>query len=388
MPSRDRQQVVDRLAARIGLPVVLEDAAQQPLAHSPHHDLTDRMRQDTILRHATSSDVVAHFRQYGLTERTAPLLTPGEGEDLLPRWCVPLRHEGRTLGFLWVLLPAPETTEALRAAADEAATELTTSLATEDRVRRAESALVVDLLLGDAEAREAAGRTVADRGSLPPGRRLAVAVCTGAAWGSPAVQSRFWQVGWAPPGGHHLGAVTDREGISLCTASDAPATTEAVAGALQRLRARVGDDRLVVGVGDAVDGPGQAHRSHLQARRAAWVAASSPDLPVAAWADLGVERYLTSLPAEELAAAVDPRVRRLVDASAELVPTVERYLAAAGAIAPVAEALHIHRTTLYHRLEVAGRYGLDLRRGADRTVVDVGLRALRLLGTDPGAGPP
>ena len=118
------------------------------------------------------------------------------------------------------------------------------------------------------------------------------------------------------------------------------------------------------------------------------VAASTPDLPVAAWADLGVERFLTSLPAEELAAAVDPRVRRLVDASPELVPTVERYLAAAGAIAPVAEALHIHRTTLYHRLEVAGRSGLDLRRGADRTVVDVGLRALRLLGTHPSAGPP
>jgi len=81
-------------------------------------------------------------------------------------------------------------------------------------------------------------------------------------------------------------------------------------------------------------------------------------------------------------------VARLVEEVPELATTAATYVAAGGAIAPVAERLHVHRTTLYHRLDsIRDRYGLDVRHhGSDRTVVEVDLQALRLLGRWPTPG--
>jgi hypothetical protein len=385
MDAAARERIVTHLAEAIDLPVVLEDAAQQPIAYSPHDDLTDAIRRATILRRSTSEVVVDHFRPYRLPERDRPFVIPGDADrDLLPRLCVPVRHQEVNLGYLWILLRSAEVTEAQLAAADEARTSLLRSFLAEDRVRESETETVMDLVSGDPERALAALTDVEARATFPTGRGCRVLVCVGQAWEHPSVRTSFWGAVWASAGQDQLRAVTEREGIVVLTAGADHPGVATIATALERLRAVAPQgERLVVGVGSLVGGPAQAPRTYRQARLAVQVALTEPDLPVASWDQLGTYRYLTQLPRELLADGVDDRVTRLVDEAPDLATTAEVYVRQAGAITTVADALHIHRTTLYYRLRAVTGFGLDLGRGEDRTVVDVGLQALRLLGRWP-----
>ena len=385
MDAAARERIVTRLAEEIELPVVLEDAAQQPIAYSPHHDLTDAIRRETILRRSTSGIVVDHFRPFRLPERDRPFVVPGDAaRDLLPRLCVPIRHQEVNLGYLWVLLRSAEVTEAQLTAADDARTSLLRSLLAEDRVRESETETVLDLVSGDPERALTALTDVEARGTFPTGRRCRVLICVGQAWEHPPVRTSFWGAGWAPTGQDQLRAVTEREGIAVFTAGTDHLGVAPIETALARLRAVAPEgERLVIGVGSLVGGPAQAPRTYRQARLAVRVALTETDLAVASWDRLGTYRYLTQLPRELLSDGVDDRLERLVLEAPELATTAEVYVRQAGAITMVAEALHIHRTTLYYRLRAIAGFGLDLGHGEDRTVVDVGLQALRLLGRWP-----
>jgi hypothetical protein len=384
-----REAIVNRLAQDLGLPVVLEDAAQQLIAYSPHHDLTDRIRRDTILSQATAQEVVDHFAPYDLPAREEPFVVPGDAAaDILPRLCIPLRHHDVVLGYAWVLLAEESVSTAQRAAAERARDALVQSLLAESRVRAGETEAVLNLLAGDPELRSLGLADLEARATFPRGRPCTVLVCVGPRWADPAVRTGFWTAAWAATPVEQLRAVTPREGVAVVVPPGPAAEhRRLLEAALARvLRAgRGGEGDLVVGVGSRVDGPGQAHRAHREARMAARAARASGGGRVALWDELGVDRVLAQLPHEALAEAVDPRVRRLAEEAPELAETLERYLAAAGAVAPVAAALHIHRTTLYDRLERVGRYGLDPARGEDRLTAHAGLRALRLLGTWPPA---
>jgi hypothetical protein len=389
-----REALVTRLAADLGLSVVLEDAAQQPIAHSPHTDLTDAMRRETILRRATSQEVVAHFRRYAIAEREEPFVVPGDADaGILPRLCVPLRRGGELLGFLWVLLRAPEVGEAELARVADAREALTRTLLAEHRVREAETETVLRLLHPDPDERLAGLTDVEARGAFPPGHGCAVVVLAGAAWADPTVRSGFWQTAWAPRGGDQLRAVTEREGIAVLAVGRQGPEPAALARWTEQLGRQVGmtdrtdrdPDHLVVGVGPVLAGPADAPRAYRFARQAVRVALVDPTHRPALWDRLGTYRYLVQLPRDLLADGVDDRVARLVAAAPELATTAATYVAAGGAIAPVAAQLHVHRTTLYHRLAlIQDRYGLRLRdHGSDRTSLEVGLQALRLLGRWP-----
>ncbi|MFU8841592.1 MAG: helix-turn-helix domain-containing protein [Nitriliruptoraceae bacterium] len=444
-----REALVTRLAADLDLPVVLEDAAQQPIAHSPHTDLTDAMRRETILRRATSQAVVDHFRAFAIREREEPFVVPGDAHaGILPRLCAPLRRGGELLGFLWVLLRSPEVSEAELARVVDAGEALTRSLLAEHRVREAETETVLRLLHPDPDERLVGLTDVEARGAFPPGHGCVVVVLAGSAWADPTVRSGFWQAAWAPRGGDQLRAVTEQEGIAVLAIGRQGPDPKALARWTDQLSRQVGmtsdigsaptptqppgaepavepvaepgaapavepgaepraapgepvaepraapggpaaqhhdPDHLVVGVSPVLAGPAEAPRAYRLARHAVRVALVDPTHRPALWTRLGTYRYLVQLPRDLLADGVDDRVARLVEEAPELTTTAVTYVAAGGAIARVAERLHVHRTTLYHRLDtVRDRYGLDLRhRGSDRTALDVGLQALRLLGRWP-----
>ena len=68
------------------------------------------------------------------------------------------------------------------------------------------------------------------------------------------------------------------------------------------------------------------------------------------------------------------------DPQGRLVETLEAYLREGGAGSAAAKALHIHRTTLYYRLDrVREITGLDLDDGDVRMALQLGLGAHRLL---------
>ncbi|WP_346177667.1 helix-turn-helix domain-containing protein, partial [Streptomyces cuspidosporus] len=99
--------------------------------------------------------------------------------------------------------------------------------------------------------------------------------------------------------------------------------------------------------------------------------------PVAEWSAIGPYRLLAALPA---AAGPDPAVRALLEPShAELARTAEAFLDCAGQASRTAQALGIHRQTLYYRLSrVEQLTGLDLDAGEDRLLLHMALKSARL----------
>jgi hypothetical protein len=72
----------------------------------------------------------------------------------------------------------------------------------------------------------------------------------------------------------------------------------------------------------------------------------------------------------------------------ELVTTIETYLDEDGGVTPTAERLYTHRHTVRYRLErVKELSGLDLTSTEGREKIGLGLKAMRVLGIAPPAGP-
>jgi hypothetical protein len=389
MPTRSLQEAVDALGVALGAPVVLEDADQQPLAHSPHVGVSDAMRDTTILQRASGPEVLDHFARYDVRSRTEPFVVPGDDAiGVLARLCVPLRDEAALIGFVWALLPDGDATaEQLRTAGD-AVPELLAALRDDRHLDVEEAAIVDGLVSEDGDGRAAALGELRRRGIRDGGPWLVVAV-TGAGLTDPVVRRRVRAARFAPRGAAQVRSVGEHAAVVVVVGAD---DVDAVLGLSRRSVVALGDAdgpdaALAVGLGD-----GQVEAAGLavavgQARAAArWAAAAvggAADAPVAAWRDLGVGRALTQLTEAQLEAAVDPRVRRLIAGDEQLAATLERYLDVAGSAADAATALHVHRATLYQRLERIGAGGIDVRRGGDRTAAHVSFAALRLLGAWP-----
>lgn len=383
------QSIVNGLADEMGLPVMLEDATQQLMAYSPHYDITDRVREETILRRSTAQRVVDWFAPFDIQLRQDPFVVPGDPDQgMLPRLCIPVRYADTTLGYAWVLLPAGVVEPDQQAAAEEAQAALSMAMLAESRARTREGDSLLSLVSPDPETRIQGLIDVEARGAFDPPRQLAVVVCSGPDWDDAGVRGAFWTASWMPEPQHQMRAVTPRDGIVLLSAR--PGGQHDLVPLLDRALAHVtvarsgNAARLALGVGGPVDGPDEVYEAYREARLAARVALRDTGLgPIAWWSRLGVHRILSQLPTQTLADAVDPRVSRLVRTHAELARTLEVYLEHGGAITAVAGALHIHRTTLYYRLGRLAEHGLDVASGTDRLTAHASLAALRLLGRWP-----
>jgi hypothetical protein len=137
---------------------------------------------------------------------------------------------------------------------------------------------------------------------------------------------------------------------------------------------------LMAGVGSSVPAA-QASVSLRQARIALDVAQHVPSAgPLAVWDDLGPFRLLDAATSSALrTAVVDDRVARILD-EPMLRATASAYLDAAGSVARTAEALHVHRQTLYYRLgRIESLTGLDLGQGWDRLRLHLALTLTSVL---------
>jgi DNA-binding PucR family transcriptional regulator len=102
--------------------------------------------------------------------------------------------------------------------------------------------------------------------------------------------------------------------------------------------------------------------------------------PVARWESLGPYAILLQLP--DPGPVPEPLQRLLRHRSApRLVATLRAFLDHAGSMPRTAEALHLHRTSLYYRLDrITELTGLDLDDGRDRLLLHLGLLVLDLRG--------
>ncbi|MEU4875685.1 helix-turn-helix domain-containing protein [Streptomyces sp. NPDC021608] len=381
----DYQELVDEISELLGAPATLENRDFELIAFGAYDSddeldasALDPVRTRSILTRRSTTAVRTWFEGFGITRATGPVRIPPTPEAGVHRGrvCLPVRHRGVALGYVWLLDGDPGPTDAQLAAAMEVTARIGALLADEaqhgaDLTRELRAVLAAgrgwprDMAVAELRtalgARAEAPHTVvcvapwpsADPDDAPSLRTLpgATALCTAP---------------WATTGQCLAVLVRLRSADTLTPATSAATRLlERAAGAAAGVAAgRVG----LAGLGAAWE----------EAAASARAALAEPRLgPVAHWAAVGPYRLLTSLPPE---AAQDPCVRPLLaPAQQELARTAEVYLDCAGQAGRTAAELGIHRQTLYYRLSrVEQLTGLDLDDGEDRLLLHMTLKAARL----------
>ena len=428
----DLQDLVDEAALVAGAPATLEDREFNLVAVSAHNRAGDAVRQDSIMHRRSTPEVRRYFESFGIAHAAGPVRVPPDPRRrLLGRLCIPVRWQSVTYGYLWLLEDpdsglshggaAPLT--ALLAIAGRAGIEM----ARRSRQRDDLGWKVGDLLSTYPETRAKAAEEIAESWSLSPGAAVA-AVSVRTVRPSEPVFVNAWRlprtilVGSGEHGSTFIVPLTEPGDLSAARG----VTRLAFAALASSAPTGSGTPTLVAGIGGAVEGLVHARQSWLQARIAARVAANqattdsavqppavlvsrvsastvtastasaatvsasiasastqhastvSPST-VLEWPDLGVHRLLgAGTDAALRETMLTPAVASLLaQGGDELVRTAKVYLDEAGSAQRTAQALGIHRQTLYHRLERIERLsGLSLDSGQDRLQLHLALTLL------------
>ncbi|SNS02290.1 DNA-binding transcriptional regulator, PucR family [Streptosporangium subroseum] len=341
----DVQDLLESLAVAVGRGMSVDDLEGRVVAHSAHHGEVDPVRAHAILSRSVPAEVEAWQEAHGVTKTCEPVRIPDNPElGMASRLCVPLLHQDRRVGYLWIIegtgpLSAEEQSRAIHDAAAIAA--LLDDGGSSHTLRR--------LLTGEIAVRRAAG--VLGEGPLrvlalrrdPANLREAVGVELARLRRPPAF------------------TILDRHAVLLLNQrEDAQALGERLAAGT---RGKVGISAIHPELESAVE----AYREAVAAARAA---AAEPGLgPVARWPELGVYRLIAEPTATPIAGLREHPALML---------TLESYLDSGGDAQETARLLHLHRTSLYYRLarieELTGR---SLKNGTHRLELHLALKLIR-----------
>ncbi|MCG8964586.1 CdaR family transcriptional regulator [Streptomyces sp. CL12-4] len=390
----DYQELVDEISELLGAPATLENRDFELIAFGAYDSegeldpsALDPVRTRSILTRRSTAAVRAWFEGFGITRATGPVRIPPTPEAGVYRGriCLPVRHRGVVLGYVWLLDTDPGPTERQLTAAMEVTGRIGALLADEaqhgaDLSRELRAVLTAERDwqrdMAVTELRTALGsradtlHTVvcvapwpsADPDDAPSVRTVpgATALCT---------------VPWS-------GAARSLALLVRLRSTDVLTPATSAAGRLlERARGTAGAAAaagVAAGVAAPRTGLGELADAWWEASAAARAALAETRFgPVAEWASIGPFRLLAALPPRS---AHDPAVRTLLSpAHRELARTAEVYLDRAGQAGRTAAELGIHRQTLYYRLSrVEQLTGLDLDDGEDRLLLHMALKAYRL----------
>ena len=388
------QTIVDSLAADIRRDVAIDDRQIRWIVHSPHFGEPDAARLQSILERRVSDDAARWAFSFGIEQAEGPVRLPANEQiGAQSRLCIPLRSRDVLLGFLFIVDPdkslSEKEIEQAQAAAGAAAKVLYRERRMRELERGRERWLLMHLLDDEAGGDEAA-QALVDEGYVEA-RRVALLV----ARAEPGAQERE-QVELA------IGAALDRlrrdvparQGVALrrpdhgvfLVAIDDSATSSPRALA-ERLLTLADDEGLASGARVGVGAPhdlAAARDSYREARDAVAIAERVERFGrIASWDELGAYRTLSRFPLDAADAALHPGLVAMLSdpAHAPFVDTLETYLDLAGDARATAEALSLHRATLYYRLNrIEEITGARLKTGDDRLALHLGLRLARLSG--------
>jgi DNA-binding PucR family transcriptional regulator len=396
--SEALQCLVDELAEELGRSVAIDDPLVRMICTSRHFGDEDPVRVRTLLQGRADREAIRYVLAQGVAQWSKPGFVDGRDDiGLLPRYVVPLRERGHLLGLMMIVVPQQVLTEQETKAIARAARAMTAQMYAEHLAADTEESdardLLLELLGSSSAARDAARQRALDRGLLrdtpytvvsviqvsrsqePPGQievalRGAVEgfLQTRSAHGIMAIEQDraiLLQVRDRPPGPDELGEQSRRVIDALGTFLDASAAP-------------------VVGIGGCQAGLADVWTSYEQALVAVRAARRLPALKgVGDWEELGEFAVLLQLPEHALNESLIPKpLRTLTEASGDprLRDTLRCFLENAGSIPRTADALQLHRTSLYYRLrQIQEITGLDLDNGADRLILHMGLRIEELL---------
>jgi hypothetical protein len=400
----DYQELVDEISALLGVPATLENRDFELIAFGAYDsegDLDpsalDPVRTRSILTRRSTTAVRTWFEGFGITRATGPVRIPPTPEAGVYRGriCLPVRHRGVVLGYVWLLEDDPGPTDAQLAGAMQVASRIGALLADEaqagaDLTRELRAVLTAErgwqLDMAVAELRTALG---------PRGEGLHTVVCV-APW--PSADPDDAPSARTVPGTTALCTIpwgTTEQSLALLVRLRSPdVLTPALTAAGRFVREAAGvrgkgavpgggpgttsPAGAAAGVAVAREGLGELGAAWREAAAAARAVLAEPRLgPVAEWDAIGPFRLLTALPPD---VAHDPAVRALLGtAHRELARTAEVFLDRAGQAGRTAAELGIHRQTLYYRLSrVEQLTGLDLDDGEDRLLLHMALKGARL----------
>jgi PucR C-terminal helix-turn-helix domain/GGDEF-like domain len=396
------QHLVDRLAAHLGRPAVLEDRFFRLITYSAHDDPVDSVREASILRRHASAEVSRWLGDVGVRDARGPVRIPGNAElRMLPRVCFPIRHRGVLFGYLWFIdadqALSPTEVDSCVGGADELGVLLhRESLAGEVSSERVAEA--VRVLLSDSPGAGAAGQDLVDDGLIRADEGITVAVAqvmTMAGGNGVALQDGLMEALLDSPRLYRRGSVLhlarkDHSVLVLAASEDDQARLRSRLEAVQavaagELASTLPAATLVIGMGGRRAELAGAYESYLEAQMATMVATALPSFgPVVDWSRLGVYQIAARL---AVRGDDDLTLHRgllpLFDSpeAQPLLETLETYLDAAGNAQSTAEVLHLHRTSLYYRLQrVELLAGTDLKDGMERLALHLTLKVARLTG--------
>src|SRR4029453_18613905 len=101
--QQDVEEIVERVALKLGRGLSLEDLDGVLLAYSSNQSHADRVRVNFLLSKKVPSDVSAWQLSHGIATAVRPVVVPANDElGMLGRVCVPLLVRGFRVGYLWV----------------------------------------------------------------------------------------------------------------------------------------------------------------------------------------------------------------------------------------------------------------------------------------------
>ncbi|MGW4031271.1 PucR family transcriptional regulator [Streptomyces sp. NPDC004838] len=336
----------------------------------------------------------------GIAEWTGPGILNGDARyDFAPRLCCPIRCNGMLLGFLWLIESvgtvedvAPDLIALVEEAADTIAVILYRQMLLHERERSQAASSLRLLLSPDQEDRARAVIEIEEDSLLASTAHTAVLVAEidrnsddGATVMLEAA-AEYVERRLAPRS--MLGFVRGRRLVILVSGAR-PLHDKAARELASQLHDRFvqlagsAGYRCAVGIGGNAQGLEGAADSYRQATTAMRAALLLPMFGnVTSWASLGPFALLLRVDFDQLAEDLPfPGVRDLLGEPEHqtLVLSLEEFLDRAGDATGTAAALHIHRTTLYHRLKrVEAITGLDLDNGLDRLTLHLALKLSRL----------
>jgi hypothetical protein len=395
----DAHALVDAVAADLDRPVGVDDRRFRPVAYSSQPDQVDQVRVASILRRQAPAEVTQWLESLGIERIEGHVRVPTNSKlGMAARVCIPLRFDANLLGYLWLIdEPTPLSEEqlalSLRYAQDlGVALYRARRIEYEERDREA----VAWLLRGGERGEE----------PRPEGPLVKAPFYTVIALAAKhertepiteAIRALLAdaadQVRREMDPGRLLVDVSGEQVLCVLAGAVPEEGPRRAAGlAAAGTRSLSGQDRwsVRVGVGAVQDELGGLPRAADQAREALRVAdAVGHEEPLIEWERLGSYRTIVSLLGSHDPDAFLPDSFRRLLASGDgetLVLTLERYLDLGGDARAAAEALFLHRSSLYGRLRrIEEAAGVDLGHGEDRLELHLALKLWRLAG-DADAG--
>jgi len=375
------QDVADELVGKLSRSVVINDLHFTPLAASAQGDEIDEIRAASLLKRATPPEIRAYLESININNLLNPTTVDLAHLGGQERLAVPIRDEAGPLAILWLItgnLP-PLTAEQFRAI-DAAVVLIRDQLSagTKD-VRRARAAVELELLADDVNVRRDAFTRAVNEGWLYRGDRTSVFAVT-----FDTTVSELDRVAFAS-------RVTGRRHGSLAFLGERDtrmlfAGNADIDGTLATLTSEgLGGSHSIRSIGTARV---QANEDDLapaadRARSAASILDRVPKLGRHAdVSELGTWLLLTQLNANiSNLALFSPAAHFLwTQGDEQQIETIERYLDAGTSVRVACELLHVHRTTLYYRLDNMPPIIKEaLEDGVTRSTLHLALKLARLM---------